>query len=380
MNNNVDWSKFKGKSVGKKTFEKLINVLNNKNYILIGDYYITSDKITIQCDKGHLFSMRSNDIIHGGSCNKCTNHDVEYAKEKFYKKIEALNYEALEEYVDSSTNIKLKCNKGHEISIKPTKLMAGRKCSICSKNNSADFKNRLYGLVEELNFKVLDTPINSQNPIRFQCDKGHIFQRNPSNFYNRNSKCPICNKGSVKLPLTGDAFAAYVEEFGYKLLEPYVNNMTKVKFQCDKGHIYETSPKVFKSGCRCPKCSDSCPEQAKENFLKICTQNNYHILSEYINTKIKVKIKCSKGHEFSMRPNDITMGSKCPKCSNTCPEQSKERFLNNLKKKNYKLTGIYTGNMNDVEMQCNLGHTFIRRPNDINNGHICRVCAQSKIK
>lgn len=378
---NIDmWSKFKGKSVGKNTFEKLIKVLNEKNYILIGDYYRVSDKITVQCDKGHLFSMRCADIIRGASCNKCTNHDVEHAKEKFYKKVEELNYEIIEDYIDSETHVKLKCNNGHEISIKPTKIMAGRKCSICSKNNSEDFKNRLYKVVDELNFEILDIPINSQNPIRFQCDKGHIFKRNPSNFYNKNQKCPICNRGNVKPPLTGDAFASFVEEFGYKLLEPYVNNLTKVKFRCDKGHTYETSPKAFKSGCRCPKCSNTCPEQAKQRFLDICENNNYVILGEYINSKIKVEIKCSKGHIFKMRPNDITMGSKCPKCNNCCPEQSKERFLNNLKKKNYILTGIYTGNMNPVEMQCNMGHTFVRRPNDINNGHGCRVCAQSKIK
>lgn len=376
MCNDIDWGRFKGKNNGRKPFERLIGVLNEKNYTLISDYYRTSDKVFVKCDKGHIFSMRANDLLHGHMCNKCSKHDTKQAKEEFYKAMEEAGYTLLEEYIDTSTSVRIVCDKGHEISIKPNKFKASRRCSICAKNNSADFKQRVLDKAEEVGFKILSEIVNSKESIEIECSKGHVFNRRASSFYNKNSKCPICNKGKSKPPITGDAFARYVEEFNYKLLGQYISNHVKVKFQCDKGHIYETTPKTFKNGSRCPRCSNSCPEQAKENFLKVCVENKYSMVGKYVNTKIKVALKCSHGHEFSARPNDVLMGSRCPKCSNSCPVQAKERFLDNLKKKNYKLTGIYTGVMNPVEMECNLGHKFIRRPNDINNGKGCRLCAK----
>lgn len=380
MNENIDWSKFKGKSLGRKSFIRLLNILDEKQYTLISDYYRVCDKITVRCDKGHLFNMRCSDILNGCKCNKCSGHDTEYVKVKFYDAINESGYSVLGEYKDGRTAISLLCDRGHKVSISPTKFMMNRRCSVCAKNSNADFRKRLLNKAKELNFKVLDVPLNTVNSISFECDKGHVFKRNPSNFYNLNSKCPICNKGNRKMPLVGDAFNEYVASFGYKAIGIYVNNATKIEFRCDKGHIYKTTPKAFKSGCRCPKCSNVCPEQAKENFIKVCNDNNYTVIGKYVSTKVKVKIRCSKGHEFSARPNDITMGSRCPKCANTCPEQSKEKFLKILEKKNYKLTGVYTGNMNPVEMQCNIGHKFIRRPNDIHNGYGCRICAHMKTK
>src|SRR5690625_3307978 len=53
------------------------------------------------------------------------------------------------------------------------------------------------------------------------------------------------------------SFSKYVEEQGeYELLSDYVRSAIKVKMKhVSCGHVYEVTPNKFKSGRRCPKCA-----------------------------------------------------------------------------------------------------------------------------
>lgn len=42
---------------------------------------------------------------------------------------------------------------------------------------------------------------------------------------------------------------------GKSLSERYLNNKTKLKWQCDKGHVWDAEHKEIKKGQWCPICS-----------------------------------------------------------------------------------------------------------------------------
>ena len=72
----------------------------------------------------------------------------------------------------------------------------------------------------------------------------------------------------MPIKLTYEEVKEYIESFGYKLLSRnYENNHSKLKIMCDKGHIYETSFKIFKRGFRCPICNSSRGEQEVSYIL-----------------------------------------------------------------------------------------------------------------
>ena len=66
---------------------------------------------------------------------------------------------------------------------------------------------------------------------------------------------PFTIKGKLRKVLTYEEVKEYIENCGYKLLsKEYINNHTKLKLKCPKGHIFELRFNDFKNGQRCRQC------------------------------------------------------------------------------------------------------------------------------
>lgn len=164
---------------------------------------------------------------------------------------------------------------------------------------------------------------------------------------------------------------------GFDLLSEYVNNRTKVTLKCSEGHIFDKRPLDFRRSPKCPKCSGKCTSYAKDNFIKLLNNEFYKLIGEYISSLTKTNIMCPEGHIFSMRPNNFNMGHRCPKCQGLCKEQSEQNFIDNLKYNNYTITGKYKNTMLSVNVVCPEGHKWSIRPNDFKGGQRCPHCQGS---
>ena len=169
-------------------------------------------------------------------------------------------------------------------------------------------------------------------------------------------------------------FKELVESIGYELIEEYKGARTKVKIRCDKGHKYSVFPYNFKSGKRCPKCPII---QAKEQFIELLVKEGYELISEYKNVTTKVKLRCPEGHEYSSTtPSNFKSGRRCPVCAGQCPIQAEKEFKELLTKEGYELLGEYKGALKKVKIRCNNGHEYSSTtPNSFKKGHRCPVCA-----
>lgn len=66
--------------------------------------------------------------------------------------------------------------------------------------------------------------------------------------------------------LTTEEVREYIESFGYKLLSEYINSKIKITVQCPNGHeSYDVKWGNFKTGKRCPKCKS---EKLSNHFRK----------------------------------------------------------------------------------------------------------------
>jgi hypothetical protein len=96
---------------------------------------------------------------------------------------------------------------------------------------------------------------------------------------------------------------------GYILLSEYINSQTKVKIKhiaC--GDEFEITPNKFKQGRRCPKCSGvkRYTTISYKELIQDKTNNEWTITSEYINSQTKVKFKhVSCGNELEKTPNNF---------------------------------------------------------------------------
>ncbi|MDM0528455.1 hypothetical protein QTH49_13420 [Clostridium perfringens] len=171
-----------------------------------------------------------------------------------------------------------------------------------------------------------------------------------------------------------EEFVEFLDKEGYKLLGEYFNTNTKVEIMCNKGHIYEIKPDVYKRGCRCPICSNKHPETAKIKFLKQMNEEGYKLLGEYVNASTKIEIQCNKGHKYFVYPHNFKTGSRCPICSGVHSETAKLDFINQVENEGYKLLGEYVNNKTKIEIQCNKGHKYSVYPHNFKTGERCPHC------
>lgn len=166
--------------------------------------------------------------------------------------------------------------------------------------------------------------INSTTNIKVKCDNGHTFLTNPSNHISSNKTgCPHCSskKASTTEEYILSAIKVHGNKYDYSLVD-YKNSRTKIEVICDQGHIFKVQPNnhISSNKTGCPHCS---PKRAytTEEFITMSNKihNNQYDYSEtvYIDSRTKVKIKCSHGHTFEVTPANHTLRKTgCPTCSN----------------------------------------------------------------
>jgi len=107
-----------------------------------------------------------------------------------------------------------------------------------------------------------------------------------------------------------------IENEGYILIsKEYIVNNYKLKFKCDKGHIFEMRLASFSQDQRCSICYGT-PKHSYEFIKEQIEKEGYKLLSkEYKNNKQKLSVECDKGHQWKIKWNSFQRGTRCIVCS-----------------------------------------------------------------
>ena len=93
--------------------------------------------------------------------------------------------------------------------------------------------------------------INNHSRLTWQCKDGHIWKATPNNVKS-GSWCSTCIGKAIG---TIGQMRALAKEHGGKCLsKTYLNNSVKLSWQCKEGHVWQTTPKSIKKGSWCPVC------------------------------------------------------------------------------------------------------------------------------
>ena len=228
----------------------------------------------------------------------------------------------IEDYKGVNVKIKHKCKYGHTYNQSPSHHLTGSGCPICKINNVKK-SSKKYKI--ECKEKGLDLPIedyiNNSTKIRHKCKHGHIYKQSP-NSHLRGRGCPICNNTKK----SHEQYLKECKEKGYDLpIEGYINNSTKIKHKCSKGHVYSQSPIHHLNGSGCPICKGN-KKKFSEKYLQECKDKGYDLpIEDYLSSIVKVKHMCSKGHIYKQKPYSHLEGYGCPICN----ESHGERFIRN---------------------------------------------------
>ena len=97
------------------------------------------------------------------------------------------------------------------------------------------------------------------------------------------------------------------DKYDYSLVD-YINSKTKVKIICTKHGVFEQRPNNHLNGQNCSNCTNNNIKSDKDKFIKK-SLNKFGIiydysLVDYVNNKTKVKIICKKHGIFEQRPDN----------------------------------------------------------------------------
>jgi hypothetical protein len=223
-------------------------------------------------------------------------------------------------------------------------------------------------------FTIIGNYDNARNTIRMQCPYQHIFDISPDNF----KKGQGCSRCSNNCPQQSkERFFKCAGERNFTVVGKYTNDQTKTRMQCPCGNLFDMSPHSFKNGQGCPRCSNQCPQQAKEILLDMASQRGFNVISSYIDAHTKIRMQCPCGHIFDITPTNFKSGVDCSRCSDTCPKQAKERLLEVASRRGFTVTGDYVNTRTKIQMKCHNQHIFNITPDHFKNGRGCGICDES---
>ena len=107
---------------------------------------------------------------------------------------------------------------------------------------------------------------------------------------------------------------------GKCLSDTYVNNRTKLLWECAEGHQWEATPATVTRCSWCPICarfrSGATQRLGIDEMREIAQNRGGKCLSDkYINNKTKLLWQCKEGHRWLAAPSKIKLGQWCPTCA-----------------------------------------------------------------
>ena len=233
--------------------------------------------------------------------------------------------------------------------------------------------------LKECEDKGLDLPIEDYQTnkikIKHKCKKGHVYYQTPSHHL-KGQSCPYCK--NTKQKKTPKQYIQKCKDKGYDLpIEDYINNSTKIKHKCDKGHIYKQVPKFHLRGDGCPYCNGGINKTSKQ-YIQECKDKDLDLpIEDYVNATTKIKHKCKQGHIYLQLPSNHLNGHCCPICKDT--KKTTKQYIQECKDKEYDLPiEDYKNATTKIKYKCNKGHIYNQRPYHHLEGYGCPICNESK--
>lgn len=199
--------------------------------------------------------------------------------------------------------MKWQCKEGHvwttsAHTVNGTSNSKGNWCPKCAIESRAEKRRNtiqdMRRLARKRNGKCLSTDYsNCHVKLHWECKEGHRWWAQ-SNNVGTGQWCPTC----VGKTPTIREFQKLAQSRGGKLISKrYKSSITKMKWQCKKGHRWLAESNKIKQGVWCPLCArekaGSTQRLSIAELQKLAAKNNGKLLSKiYQNAKSRLRWQC----------------------------------------------------------------------------------------
>jgi hypothetical protein len=306
-----------------------------------------------------------------------TSLDGIYSSEKIKKMQELAQIKGgdclSEHYIDSKTKLRWRCKEGHEWIADPGHIQSGKWCPFCGGSKRLTLEEMKLIANSRGGECISEEYINSSIKLKWRCNEGHEWNASPENI-KAGKWCPYC-KGLYST--IEDMNQLAIRKGGECVSKKFLGAHNKLKWKCTKGHTWDAIPSSVRRGSWCPYCLGK--HQTIEEMKQFALSKGGKCLSEtYINNRMKLKWRCSKGHEWEASPGHIRSGGWCPICAGNTILSIEEMKSIAVSRGGECLSKEYLNSRKKLKWTCSKGHEWDAWPSKIKAGGWCPICKSKK--
>ncbi len=155
------------------------------------------------------------------------------------------------EYKGVQSKIHIRCENNHEFWIRHRNIRQGNWCRACYEDSLRSSEDDIRNIIELKGGTLLSKYRNSTTKIRVRCERGHVFDTAYKNIH-RGCWCRKCYEGSRRL--SEDSIRRFIESKGGLLLSNYTNSDSKIHIRCENGHETWVRYNDIQQGHWCIEC------------------------------------------------------------------------------------------------------------------------------
>ena len=246
-------------------------------------------------------------------------------------------------YKNSRTKVCIICPEHGEFYKLPTSLINGYACEYCSKHKlqTKEFVEKAKQIHGDKYDYSLVEYIDSHTEVLVKCPKHGIFKVTPTNHCSKSNKCgcPRCvGKKKTTEQFIEEAKQLHGDKYDYSKVN-YINSKTKVCIICPEHGEFWLTPNKHLSGQGCREC-----EKIKRKFYKLKTTEQFikeakeihgdkydYSKTVYKGNNEKVCIICPEHGEFWQTPNNHLKYKGCKLCKISHLQLKVKNILNTNK-------------------------------------------------
>lgn len=254
----------------RKTPEQYLEQLRNYaiekgGRCLSNEFIDRKTKVTFECKRGHRWELLPTTIFYDQTwCKKCKGLTALTLDDLKLWAIEKGGKCLTPKYLGRETKHRWECASGHQFSYSPRMVQRGAWCMECKTDKKQDhFLNLMRNWAAKREGKCISTKyIDSVSVLEWECKNGHRFRKSRDQIKQLTTSnwCSQCNnkERSIKRELKRlEEIRQFAAQKGGKCLsKTYENLETMLKFNCSRGHVWETkASNIIYSHSWCPECN-----------------------------------------------------------------------------------------------------------------------------
>ena len=324
-------------------------------------------KFEYKCAEDHLNQKTVIAFRQSGICRTCSRRDPEDSKKRFAEIVQRNGWTTdLTKYKNSTIEVEITCSCGKTWKAHPCAVLRNSVCPWCCSTSTEQTQERLKekvlfhgGTVDMTKYK------GCQETMLFKCKNGHEWETQPINVL-QDCWCYDClpqSPESMKKRLT-----EWVQGHGGKVLDinKYVNIITKMWFECEHKHQWETTPIIIFRSFKCRECFPGYKKRStKEELIQKLTPAAEKLGLTFdplkINT-LSMDFTCPENHVWTAHPSCVLLGHPCLHCRNEQKEKEETALLEYVRRKGGHIDLTKRRREHKVVFSCHLEHKWSEIP------------------